>query len=121
MKPERLESILAEYATQPMPRLLEPSVADVWREIESRRTRPWQSRVFADIDLLDLFGQPRFALTAVALAVVAGAMPAVAMNRIEKQRELARLSIHFEVFSSQAESLGSVFAKPIALVGAARP
>ena len=121
MQPEPLETILAEYAAQPLPRSLEPSAAAVWREIENRRTQSWRSRVFPHFDWLELFGRPGFVLAGVALALVAGAMPAVAMERVEKQRELARLSIHFEVFSSQTELLGSVFAKPIALVGSARP
>lgn len=56
------------------------------------------------------------AVAALAFAVTIGVVPAAAFNRLENERRLARQSIHFEVFSDDAGVLGSVFAKPVALV-----
>lgn len=120
MKPDRLENLIAEYAAQPLPTFSGPSNSEVWREIERRRRESWWLRVFPVIDWRELFAEPRLAVAAVAFAVVIGVVPALALNRIEYERRLARQSIHFEVFSSDAGSLWSVFAKPVAMVTAGR-
>ena len=116
MKPDRLENTLAAYAAQPLPPLSGPSTADVWREIEQRRRHSWRSRIFPVLDWRELFSQPRLAVAALAFAVTVGVVPAAAVNRIENERQLARQSIHFDVFSAHAGALGSVFSRPVAMV-----
>jgi hypothetical protein len=116
MKPDRLENLLAAYAAQPLPTSSAPSTAEVWREIEKRRRQSLWSRMFPLFDWRELFAEPRLAVAGVAFAVTVGVVPAMAFNRIENERRLARQSIHFDVFSSEAGALGSVFAKPVAMV-----
>jgi len=116
MKPDRLENVLAAYAAQPLPIASGPSTDEVWREIEKRRRQSLWSRLFPLLDWRELLSEPRLAVAAIAFAIAVGAVPAAAFNRVENERRLARQSIHFDVFSSEAGTLGSVFSKPIALV-----
>ncbi len=116
MKPDRLENMLADYAAQPLPTSPEPSTAEVWQAIERRRQESLWSHRFLVFDWRELFAEPRLAVAAVAFAVTVGVVPAVAFNRIENERMLARQSIHFDVFSSHAGALGSVFARPGAMM-----
>jgi hypothetical protein len=116
MKPDPIDQMLAAYAAQPLPNSAEPSVTGIWREINARRRQSWWSRVFPVIDWRELFGEPRLAVAAVAFAVMVGVVPAMAFNRIENERLIARQSIHFDVFSSDAGALGSVFTKPVTTV-----
>lgn len=120
MKPDRLENMLAAYAAQPLPTSSAPSTAGVWREIERRRRESLWSRVFPVFDWRELFLEPRLAVAAVVFAVTVGVVPAMAFNRVENERRLARQSIHFEVFSADAGALGSVFAKPVAMASRGR-
>ncbi len=120
MKPDRLENMLAAYAAQPLPPSSAPSTAEVWREIERRRRQSLWSRVFPVLEWRELFAEPRMAVAALAFAVLVGVVPSMALNRIENERRLARQSIHFDVFSSEAGALGSVFAKPVAMVTSSR-
>jgi hypothetical protein len=115
MKPDQIDKLLAAYAAQPLPASSEPSTAGVWREIERRRRQSLWSRVFPVLEWRELFAEPRMAVAALAFAVLVGVVPTMAVNRIENERRLARQSIHFDVFSSDAGALGSVFAKPIAM------
>ncbi|HVU18367.1 MAG TPA: hypothetical protein VHD32_15795 [Candidatus Didemnitutus sp.] len=116
MKPDRIDELLAAYANQPLPSSREPSADRIWRAINTRRRQSWWSRVFPVIDWRELFAEPRLAVAAVAFAIMIGVVPAMAVNRAENERRLARQSIHFEVFSADAGSLGSVFARPVAMV-----
>jgi hypothetical protein len=120
MKPDSLEEMLVAYAAQPLPASSEPSLANVRREIDRRRRQTVWSRMFPLLDWRELFAEPRMAVAALAFAVVVGVVPTMALNRIENERRLARQSIHFDVFSSDAGALGSVFAKPAALVTPSR-
>ena len=115
MKPDSLETMLAAYAAKPLPTSSEPSTAEIWREIDRRRQSFW-SRIFPVLDWRELFAEPRLAVAAVAFAVMVGVVPAMAYNRVENERRLARQSIHFDVFSSDAGAFGAVFAKPVAMV-----
>lgn len=60
------------------------------------------------LDLRELLGEPRVAIAGLAFAVLVGTVPAVIVTRHENERQMARNSIHFEVF-------GSAFATPIAM------
>jgi hypothetical protein len=112
MKPDCLEDMLAAYAAQPLPPLSGSPAAGVWLEIENRRKQSWWARLFPVLD----WREPRMALTALALAVTVGVVPAIAINQAENKQELVRQSIRFDVFSSDTGSLGSVFAKPASLI-----
>lgn len=117
MQPDRLENMLAAYAKQPCPTSSEPSNAAIWREIELRRRKEsFWSHMFTVPGWRELFAEPRLAVAAVAFAIMVGVVPAMAFNRVENERRLARQSIHFDVFSAEAGALGSVFAKPVAMV-----
>lgn len=116
MKPDRFEKLLAAYAAEPLPTSTEPSIAAIWQEIERRRRPSLWSRIFPVFDWQELFLEPRLAVAAVAFAITVGVVPAMAINRAENERRLARQSIHFDVFSADTAALGSVFAKPVAMV-----
>ena len=116
MKPDRLEQTLASYARDPLPAASEPSTTDVWQAIERRRRQSVWSRIFPEIDWRDFFSEPRMAAAALAFAIIVGVVPAAVFNRVENEQRLARQSIHFDVFAADAGALGSVFAKPVAMV-----
>lgn len=120
MKPDQIEKLLEAYASQPLPTSTEPSIAGIWREIENRRPRSLWSRVLPVIDWHELFLEPRLAVAALAFAITVGVVPAMAFNRVDNERRLARQSMHFEVFSADAGTLGSVFAKPVAMVNSGK-
>lgn len=107
-----LDSMLADYAKHPLPTFKGPSRADVWGEIEQRRKQSSWSRVLSMLDVRDLFGEPRMALAALAVAALVGVVPAAMVGRTQNERRLARQSIHFEVFALSQNPLGSVFTEP---------
>jgi len=106
-----LDSILAAYAKQPLPKFRGPSRAKIWGAIEERRAQSSWTRIFSTLDLRDLFSEPRMAVAALAFAVLVGMVPAAAVGHVQNERRLARQSIHFEVFAV-SHSLGSIFAEP---------
>lgn len=115
---DELDALLKDCARQPRSPLSAPTVADVWREIDRRRTR--SGRPFAGTfaaRLLNAFGRgdsvfvdARVAATAVAFAALVGVVPAMVAGHAENERRLARQSIHFEVFSAGAGAFGAPFA-----------
>jgi hypothetical protein len=113
MKHDLLDSLLAAYAKQPLPTAAEPSVREIWREIERRRAQSVWERMFSVMEFRELFAQPRMAVVALALAMVVGVVPAALVGRAENERRLARQSIHFEVFAAGSGSLGPVFGGPL--------
>lgn len=115
MNHDPLDEMLAGYAKQTLPTVTGPSPAEVWREIERRREQSVWRRMFAIFEVRELFSEPRLALAAVAFALVVGVVPAALVSRTQNERRMARQSIHFEVFASDSNSLGSVFAKPVAM------
>ena len=102
MKPEHLEQTLASYAKQPLPACPDRLTADVWREIEQRRRHSVWTRLFQQFDWRDLSAEPRLAFAALGLALAIGLVPAFFLAKPEMEKRLARESLHFEVFSSQA-------------------
>lgn len=121
MKHDPLNTLLATYAKQPVPTEVQPSTREIWREIERRQRQSIWTRIFSFPELRELFSEPRMAMIGVAFAVVVGVVPAALVGRTENEQRLARQSIHFEVFSADSGSLGSVFAKPVALVAPLKP
>lgn len=107
-----LDSTLAAYAKQPLPKFKGPSRAEIWGAIEQRRKQSGWTRIFSTLDLRDLFSEPRMAVAALAFAILVGMVPAAVVGRSQNERRLARQSIHFEVFAVSQNPLGSVFTQP---------
>ena len=107
-----LDSMLAEYAKQPLPPFKGPSRSEIWGAIEQRRKQSGWTRIFSTLDLRDLFSEPRMALAALAFAALVGMVPAAVAGRTQNERRLARQSIHFEVFAVSQNPLSSVFTQP---------
>ena len=100
MNPDPLDDLLSDYAKQPMP--TPPQVTmDVWNEIAQRRRRPFWSGLLPVLDWRELFREPRLVVAALALALMAGVLPA-AMARSNAETKLARESLHFDVFSARS-------------------
>ncbi len=107
-----LNSMLSEYARQPLPRVTGPTDAEIWREIGRRRTQSLWSRISAALELPDFISEPHLAVAALTFAAIVGIVPAVMIGRAEKERRLARQSIHLEVFAVSANTIGSVLTSP---------
>lgn len=112
MKPDPLDNTLADYAQQPLPACPDRLASDVWREIESRRRRSVWTRLFPLLDWNELFREPRLAVSAVALALAVGLVPAFLQAGPVTDTRLARESLHFEVFSSKV---------PLAMLAGGQP
>lgn len=95
MNSDPLDRKLAAYASQSMPAAPTGISADVWREIERRRS----STRFGWSDLL---ARPRLAFAAIAFAVAAGVAPALAFAKLQISRRLASDSLHFDTFSTRS-------------------
>ena len=121
MNHDPLDDMLASYATRTRPTTTGPSQAEVWREIDRRRQLSIWTRMFSVLDVRELFTEPRLAVVAIAFAVVVGMVPAFVVSRAQIERQLSRQSIHFEVFSPDSGSFGSVLAKPIAMTSSLKP
>lgn len=67
------------------------------------------------VDGHELFAEPRLAAVAFGFAVMIGSVSATALYQVENRKDLARQSIHFEVFSPDAPAqLHTLFTRPIA-------
>ena len=98
MNPDPLDDLLKAYAEQPLPLPLLQSKESIWREIEQRRRRAW----FGIVPVRswhELFAEPRLAIAGLAVALVAGIVPAAAQTFIEKPR-VVRDSLHLNVFTT---------------------
>lgn len=111
----QFDALLSAYAKQPLPDA-NVSTAEIWREIDRRRSQSVWIRMFSVLDLRELFAEPRLAMAALAFAAIVGAVPAVIVSQADSELRLARQSIHLEVFAPDAKGLGSVFARPVAVV-----
>lgn len=102
MNPDPLDDLLRAYAKQPMPSTPDRLTADVWRDIEQRRSRfAW----LVGLNWHDLLRRPRLAFSALGIALLAGLLPAVAVRALDDHARLARASLHFEVFSPNVPSV----------------
>ena len=101
MKPDPIDQALASYARQPLPACPDRLTGGVWREIGSRRRSVW-ARLFPAAEWRGLFANPRLALPAVALALAVGLLPGLLLASPGAEQNLARESLHFDVFSSRA-------------------
>lgn len=98
MNSDPLDDLLGAYSAQATPPPPDRLTTGVWREIETRRNQTFWHRVLPTLDWRELFREPRVALPALALALFIGMLPAVAL-RSYAQADIARESLHFEVFS----------------------
>lgn len=105
------DSLLSAYAKQPLNHTPGPSTREIWSEIERRRAQSLWSRIASTLDLPDLFAEPRMAVAALAFAMLVGIVPAAMASRVESERQLARQSIHFEVFTVGSNPLAMGFTK----------
>lgn len=108
MNTDPLDEILASYARTEVPPLAARTEA-IWKEIELRKQkRSWLSGL-AMLDWKELFGEPRLAFAALALAVGVGMLPGmISYPKHESEAQLARQSLHFESFTGQT---GNVFSE----------
>jgi hypothetical protein len=95
MNPDPLERQLEAYAQQSVPAAPVKLAEAVWNEIERRRSESLAAR----LGWHELLKRPAWALAGLAFALAVGAMPAVAFSRLQQARQLARDSLHFEVFA----------------------
>ena len=100
MNLDPLDDLLSDYSKQPMPPP-PPGTSEIWREIEHRRRRPFWSGLLPTLDWNEFFREPRLVISAMLLALIAGVLPA-AMGRADVSPQLARESLHFDVFSAHA-------------------
>ena len=100
MNPDPFDVLLADFAKQPLPTA--PQVrAQVWSEIAQRRRRPFWAGLVPTLDWSDLFLEPRLAVPALVLALMAGMLPG-AVTRVEAHPDVVSKSLHFGVFSIKA-------------------
>ena len=99
MNSHEFDDLLRDYSKQPLPPPSERLSSEVWREIEQRRHRRWWLGLFPVLSWRELFAEPRLAVAGLAVALVAGVLPA-AVVRASDNGQLARSSLHFDVFST---------------------
>lgn len=109
MNPDPLERRLDAYAKQSLPTAPGNVAAGVWREIERRRQEP----LVGKLGWPELLKRPAWAVAGLCFALAVGVVPALAFNRAQQAKRLARDSLHFDVFSPHARGQpASVLAKP---------
>jgi hypothetical protein len=99
MNSDDLDDLLARETARMLPPAPDLRSA-VRREISRRQERSIWNRIFPVLHWRELMVVPRFAVAAVALAVVAGVIPSVLVSRMSAQDEVerARASLHLNVF-----------------------
>lgn len=109
MNPDPLERRLDAYAKQTLPTAPANVAAGAWREIERRRHEPFLAR----LGWPELLKSRAWAVAGLGFALAIGVVPALAFNRAQQAKRLARDSLHFDVFSPHARGQpASVLAKP---------
>ena len=116
MTPDPIDLLLADYSKQPVPPVPSHLDAEVRREIERRRQQSVWSRLFTAKSWREFSAEPSLALAGLSFAVLVGILPAAALARATSAEQLARQSIHFEIFSSA--SAGQVLTLTPAAAGA---
>src|SRR5438270_13703622 len=112
MAPDPLETLLREYASEPLPSAPESLAVDVWREIDRRRAERFWLRSLARLSWRELFAEPRVAAIAFACTLLIGVLPALAATKIHGDQRLARQSLHFDVFAmGEASQFTNLFTK----------
>lgn len=104
MNSDSLDQLLHAYSQQPLPPPPNRLTSGVWREIELRRRRSWWLGIFPTLSWQELFAEPRLAVAGLAVALIAGVLPAAAA-RASADAQLAQTSLHFDVFSAYSPGL----------------
>lgn len=104
MNADQLDALLHAYSKHTLPPPPDRSAAGVWREIEQRRHRRWWLGMFPVLSWRELFAEPRLAIAGLAVALLAGFLPAAAV-RAADDGHLARASLHFDVFSARSPGM----------------
>jgi len=101
MNANSLDSLLARETRRNLPPAPDLRSA-VLREISRRQGRTIWSRIVPVFHWRELMVVPRFAVTAVALAVVAGIVPTVLVGQLNARDDVerARASLHLNVFAA---------------------
>lgn len=113
MHNDPLDDLLGAYSKQSTPPPFDRLTSGVWREIELRRGQTFWTRTFHALGWQDLFSEPRLAVPALAAALLIGLLPALSARSID-QAQLARQSLHFEVFSSNLSTTSLWSGPPVA-------
>lgn len=100
MNPDPLDDLLSDYSKRSMPPAPR-GTSEIWHEIELRRRRPFWSGLLPALNWDEFFREPRLVISALVLALMAGVLPA-AMGRADVSPQLARESLHFDVFSTHS-------------------
>ena len=102
MNPDPLDDLLSSYSRQPLPPAPD-FTPHVWSTIKQRRSSFW-SRLLPAAGWDELFREPRLAVPAFALVLVIGLLPAITFVNARRESQLARDSLHFDVFSTMASN-----------------
>lgn len=106
MNSEQLDALLRAYSKHPQPPPPDRLTSGVWREIEQRRHRHMGLGIFPMLSWRELFAEPRLAVAGLAIALLAGVLPAaVARVSVSDDAQLARTSLHFDVFSTRSPGM----------------
>ena len=106
MNTNSLDELLSAYAKQPVPPPAARGTSEIWREIETRRGKSFWALVQSLFEWRGFLIEPRMAVAALALASVVGVLPGYfIVSRANAEAQLARRSLHFEVFSASATDL----------------
>lgn len=105
MNPNDLDRLLARETGRKLPPAPDLRSA-VLREINRRQERSIWNRIFPVLHWRELMVVPRFALAAVALALVAGIVPTVLVTQSSAKEDVerARTSLHLKVFMADHEN-----------------
>lgn len=96
-----LDDLLKGYANEALPKLPAKFDAGVWAEIERRRAH----RGISLLGWADPFLQPMAVAAALLIAVLAGFTSTFLHEHPESQQQLARQSLHLDVFSVHSVTL----------------
>jgi len=104
MNSDQLDALLHAYSRHPLPPPPDRLNSGVWSEIEQRRHRHVWLEIFPMLSWRELFAEPRLAVAGLAIALLAGVLPA-AVVRASDNTQLARTSLHFDVFSTRSPGM----------------
>lgn len=109
MNPDPLDDLLSRYSQQPAPVVPNRLKADIWQTIEQRRSSSWSFGAL----WRDLWHRPRLVLSALAVALLIGALPAASIHLADQETQLVRKSLRLDVFSPDNSSVLMASIRPL--------
>lgn len=100
MNSDPLDDLLRAYSKEPLPEPTSFPKAELWRAIEHRRRKASWTGLFPILSWRELFREPRLAVAGLAVALVAGIVPAAAAHTYVVTPRVARESLHLDVFTT---------------------